>query len=119
MFRKFRVVDGTMEFNKHPGPEVFTTNYKLGPPISESLRKLEDEWALQKARLGSDTTDTKERLMTSSPGPVARRRRLSSAHPQIASTGQRGSPADLGHWFSSPVPLFGNRGAGAERGSSR
>ena len=34
------VVDGTMEFNKRPGPEVFTMKYKPGTPISDNLRKL-------------------------------------------------------------------------------
>ena len=60
--RKFRVVDGTMEFNKHPGPEVFTTQYKMGPPVSEALRKLEGEWEVQKARLSSDKGDTQETI---------------------------------------------------------
>jgi hypothetical protein len=59
------------------------------------------------------------KLMTSSPGPAARRRTSLSPHRHRASTGQRGSPADLAHSFSSRVPLFGIRGAGAERGSSR
>jgi hypothetical protein len=60
--RKFRVLDGTMEFNKHPGPEVFTTQYKMGLPVSEALRKLEGEWAVQKARLSSDKGDTEETI---------------------------------------------------------
>ncbi len=60
--RKFRVVDGTMEFNQHPGPEVFTTQYKPGPPISEGLRKLEDEWALQKTRLSLDEADRRHTI---------------------------------------------------------
>jgi hypothetical protein len=45
---KIHVVDGTMKFNQRPGPVVFTTNYKPGPPISEPLRKLEAEFARQK-----------------------------------------------------------------------
>jgi hypothetical protein len=55
-------LDGTMEFNKHPGPEVFTTQYKMGPPVSEALRNLEGEWAVQKARLSSDKGDTQETI---------------------------------------------------------
>jgi hypothetical protein len=38
------VVDGTMEFNKRPGPEVFTIKYKPGTPISDKLRKLQYEF---------------------------------------------------------------------------
>jgi hypothetical protein len=49
-----RVVDGTMEFNKHPGPETFTIKYKLGTPISDSLRKLNYEFGQQK--IGSRPT---------------------------------------------------------------
>jgi hypothetical protein len=42
------VVRGTLEFNKHPGPEVFTIKYKPGTPISDSLQKLEYEFGQQK-----------------------------------------------------------------------
>ena len=42
-----RVVDGSMEFNKHPGPEVFTIRYKPGTRISDTLRKLEYEYGAQ------------------------------------------------------------------------
>jgi hypothetical protein len=45
---KIHVVDGTMKFNQRPGPAVFTTKHKTGPPISEPLRKLEAEFAQQK-----------------------------------------------------------------------
>ena len=34
------VVARTLEFNKRPGPQVFTINYKPGTPISDDLRKL-------------------------------------------------------------------------------
>jgi hypothetical protein len=47
--RKFQVVRPTMEFNKHPGPDVFSTSYKAHPPVSNRLRKLEREFALQSA----------------------------------------------------------------------
>ncbi len=40
--------DGTLEFNKHPGPVTFTIKYKPGTPISDSLRKLEYEFGRQK-----------------------------------------------------------------------
>jgi len=49
------VVDGTMEFNKQPGPEAFRIKYKLGTPISDHLRKLETEFGRQKIA----TTPTK------------------------------------------------------------
>jgi len=42
-----KVVDGSMEFNKHPGPEVFTFKYKPGAAISDNLRKLTYEFGQQ------------------------------------------------------------------------
>jgi hypothetical protein len=42
------VVEGTMEFNKRPGPEVFAIKYKPGTPISDDLRKLTFEFGQQK-----------------------------------------------------------------------
>jgi hypothetical protein len=44
---EIRVVTGTMEINKHPGPEVFTMKYLPGTPISDSLRKLTYEFGQQ------------------------------------------------------------------------
>jgi hypothetical protein len=41
------VVNGTMEFNKGPGPQVFTIKYKPGTPISDKLRKLQYEFGQQ------------------------------------------------------------------------
>ncbi len=41
------VVGGSMEFNKRPGPEVFTIKYKPGTPISDNLRKLQYEFGQQ------------------------------------------------------------------------
>src|SRR6185437_3451288 len=38
------VVDGTMEFNRNPGPETFTINYKPGTPISDHLRQMTTEF---------------------------------------------------------------------------
>jgi hypothetical protein len=43
-----KVLDGTMEFNQHPGPDVFTIKYKPGTPISDHLRKLRTEFGQQK-----------------------------------------------------------------------
>jgi hypothetical protein len=42
------VVDGTMELNRHPGPEVFTIKYRPGTPVSDRLRKLTYEFGQQK-----------------------------------------------------------------------
>src|SRR5262249_18524228 len=41
------VVDGTMQFNQHPGQEVFTIKYKTGTPVSDKLRKLQYEFGQQ------------------------------------------------------------------------
>lgn len=46
--QKIYVVGGTMQFNKHPGRDVFTIKYKPGTPISDSLRKLQYEFGQQK-----------------------------------------------------------------------
>ena len=42
------VLKGTVEFNKHPGPDAFTIKYKAGTPISDSMRKLEYAFGQQK-----------------------------------------------------------------------
>jgi hypothetical protein len=42
------VVDGTMAFNTHPGPETFTIKYKPGTRISDHLRQLNTEFGAQK-----------------------------------------------------------------------
>ena len=60
--RKFQIVRPTMEFNKHPGPEVFSTSYKMGAPVSQRLRQLEEEFATQVTRLSSDDADTRETI---------------------------------------------------------
>ena len=41
-----------MEFNKRPGPEIFSTKHKPGPPFSKELRKLDDDYARQQAGEG-------------------------------------------------------------------
>ncbi len=48
---KLRVVEGTMEFNKHPGPQVITVRSKPDLPRTESFRKLENEFARQQVNL--------------------------------------------------------------------
>jgi len=45
---KINITDGTMEINKHPGPEVFRIKYKPGTPISDNLRKLQYEYGQQR-----------------------------------------------------------------------
>lgn len=60
-FTKIYVVGGTMEFNKHPGPEVFTIKYKPGTPISDDLRKLQYEFGQQK--IGSRPTKAETETM--------------------------------------------------------
>ena len=48
VFERVYLVDGTIEFNKHPRPAVFTISYKLGTPISDGLRKLQYEFGEQR-----------------------------------------------------------------------
>jgi hypothetical protein len=45
---QIRVLKGTMQFNQHPGPEVFTIRYKPGTPISDELKKMRYEYGAQK-----------------------------------------------------------------------
>jgi hypothetical protein len=44
------VINGTMEFNTHPRPEVFTKNYKPGTPISDHIRKLQYQFGQDKLK---------------------------------------------------------------------
>jgi hypothetical protein len=44
------VIDRTMEFNKHPGPDVFTSKYKPGTPISDHLKKLQYKYGQDKLK---------------------------------------------------------------------
>jgi hypothetical protein len=55
------VLDGTMEFNKRPGREVFTIKYKPGTPISDNLRKMIYEFGQQK--IGSKPTKAEAEKM--------------------------------------------------------
>jgi len=59
---KVYVVNGTMEFNKHPGPEVFTIRYKPGTPVSDNLRKLQYEYGQQKVATNPTKPDVKKML---------------------------------------------------------
>jgi hypothetical protein len=59
---KMYVVCGTMEFNKHPGPEVFTIEYRPGTPVSDKLRKLEYEFGQQKIGLKPTKAEAEKML---------------------------------------------------------
>jgi hypothetical protein len=48
VIERIHVLDPTMQFNLHSGPEVVTSKYKPGTPISDSLRKLIYEYGQQK-----------------------------------------------------------------------
>lgn len=56
------VVDGTMEFNKRPGRDVFTIKYKPGTPVSDHLRKLEYEFGQQKVGLKPTKAEAEKML---------------------------------------------------------
>ena len=59
---KIYVVGGTMEFNKHPKPEVFTIKYKPGTPVSDALRKLNYEFGQQKVAPRPTRSEVQEML---------------------------------------------------------
>jgi hypothetical protein len=44
------IIDRTLEFNKHPRPEVFTAKYKPGTPISDHVRKLQYKYEQDKIK---------------------------------------------------------------------
>jgi len=56
------VVAGTMEFDKHPGREVFTMKYKPGTPISDHLRKMTIEFGEQKLGVKPTKVDAEKML---------------------------------------------------------
>jgi hypothetical protein len=60
--KKLYVNGGTMEFNKHPGPDVFFTRYKMGTPISDNLRKLTYEYGQQKIGLRPTKAEAEKML---------------------------------------------------------
>jgi hypothetical protein len=71
--RKLQIVRPTMEFNKHPGPDVFSTSYASRPPVSEGLRKLEEEFARQMIRFSSDEGTGTPRSPIGPPSSSARK----------------------------------------------
>jgi hypothetical protein len=50
ILKSMYILDRTMEFNKHPGPEVFTKKYKPGTPISDHIRKLQYQFGQDKLK---------------------------------------------------------------------
>ena len=63
------VLDGTMEFNKGPGPDVFSVTHDLGPPISDRLRRLNSEFAKEKTLLRPTRAYIEKGRSSSSPTP--------------------------------------------------
>ena len=61
-FVTIKVVDGTMEFNKKPGPEVFTIKYKPGTPITDHLRQMTTEFGQQTIGLKPSKADAEKML---------------------------------------------------------
>jgi hypothetical protein len=59
---EIHVVNGTMEFNKHPGRDVFTIKYKPGTPVSDSLRKLQYEFGQQSIRMRPTRAEAEKML---------------------------------------------------------
>jgi hypothetical protein len=61
-FERIYVVNGTMDFNKHPRPEVFTIKYKPGTPISDNLRKLQYSFGQQQLAPKPTRSEVKKML---------------------------------------------------------
>ncbi len=56
------LVAGTMQFNQHPGQEVFTIKYKPGTPVSDKLRKLQYEFGQQQTTPEPTRAEVKKML---------------------------------------------------------
>jgi len=91
------VVDGTMEFNKRPGPSAFKIDYKPGMLISDNLRRLQEEYGRQ--AIGAKPKKAEVEVML--------REQLDRAEKQrselVAGSPERDGPG----WTSSLVWIFG------------
>jgi hypothetical protein len=96
VFEKLYVVNGTMEFNKHPGPDVFTIRYRPGTPISDAVRRMQYEFGQQKIGVNPSRSEVEKML----------KEQLSEARKQkaelVVADASEGS-----HWSSWLAWVFG------------
>ena len=90
------VLDGTMEFNKGPGPDVFSVTHDLGPPISDRLRRLNSEFAKEKTLLRPTRADPEK-------APIVK---LANAEKKAGSP-LVAPPSQRFNWWSFAVPGAG------------
>lgn len=84
-------VGGSMVFNKHPGPEAFKVDYKLGTPISDKLRQMQTEFGRQKIDLRPSKADAKAMLESQVAQAENQKAELVAADPS--------SRDDWSHWL--------------------
>ncbi len=57
------IINGTLAFNQHPGPQTFTLKYRPGTPISDHIRKLSYQYGQQKLPDNPSTRETEKMLV--------------------------------------------------------
>ena len=57
------IIDGTLAFNRHPGPPTFSVKYKPGTPVSDHVRKLSYQYGQQKLPENPSTSETEKMLV--------------------------------------------------------
>ncbi len=72
---------GSMEFNKRPGNESFTVNYKAGTPISDGLRKLQYQYGQQKIGIRPTKKEAEEMLLAEVSAAEQQKKMLVAASP--------------------------------------
>ena len=97
--KKIHVVDGTMEFNKHPGPEVFTIKYKPGTPILDDLRKLDTNTASRSR--GQPLKAEAEKMLKNSRQAEEQKKGWSWSQLRRVSIGRGGLHGGLAAWLWS------------------
>jgi hypothetical protein len=78
---RLHVVDGTMEFNKKHGLEVFRNTYKPAQPKTEGYRKLEGEYARQQISLNPGNAELQRKYGEQSAAALGKNAQRTAASP--------------------------------------
>ena len=78
---RLHVVDGTMEFNKKHGLEVFRNTYKPAQPKTEGYRKLEGEYAWQQISLNPGNAELQRKYGEQSAAALGKNAQRTAASP--------------------------------------
>ncbi len=91
------IVDGSLEFNKYPGPHTFEVTYKPGTRVSDNLRQLQYEYGQQKQKPRATKADAQAQLQEQVARAEEQRKEL------VAGSPLRDGPG----WTSWLVWIFG------------